>query len=76
MNSPAETYFVALAEIRTTGGGVKETSFYPALINLLNAAGETLKPRVLAVSPLKNVGAAARILDCSPLAGAPIDASR
>ncbi|MBL8259052.1 MAG: N-6 DNA methylase, partial [Candidatus Competibacteraceae bacterium] len=47
----------ALAEIRATGGGVKETSYYPALINLLDAVGETLKPRVRAVSQLKNTGA-------------------
>ncbi|MFZ1494033.1 MAG: hypothetical protein WAU60_11555 [Candidatus Competibacter denitrificans] len=57
MKSPTESYFTALAEVRATGGGVKETSFYPPLINLLNAVGETLKPRVLAVSQLKNVGA-------------------
>ncbi len=57
MQSPAEAYFAALNEIRATGGGVKETSYYPALINLLNAVGETLKPRVLAVSQLKNTGA-------------------
>jgi len=57
MKSSAETYFAALAEIRATGGGVEETSYYPALINLLNAVGATLKPRVLAVSQLKNTGA-------------------
>ncbi|MFO1423951.1 MAG: type ISP restriction/modification enzyme [Candidatus Competibacteraceae bacterium] len=57
MKSPAETYFAALADVRATGGGVKETSYYPALINLLNAVGETLKPRVMAVSQLKNTGA-------------------
>lgn len=65
MKSPVESYFSALAEIRTTGGGVKETSFYPPLINLLNAIGETLKPRVLAVSQLKNWEPTARILGCS-----------
>jgi hypothetical protein len=57
MKSPVETYFAALAEIRATGGGVQETSYYPALINLLNAVGQTLKPRVLAVSQLRNTGA-------------------
>lgn len=57
MKSPAEAYFAALADVRATGGGVKETSYYPALISLLNAVGETLKPRVLAVSQLKNTGA-------------------
>lgn len=55
--NPIESYFAALAEIRATGGGVKETSGYPALINLLNAVGEGLKPRVLAVSQLRNSGA-------------------
>ncbi len=57
MRSAAETYFAALTDIHATGGGVAETSFYPALINLLNAVGETLKPRVLAVSQLQNTGA-------------------
>jgi hypothetical protein len=57
MKSPVETYFAALAEIRATGGGVQETSYYPALINLLNAVGHTLKPRVLAISQLRNTGA-------------------
>ena len=57
MKSPAETYFAALADIHATGGGVQETSYYPALINLLNAVGEMLKPRVLAVSQLQNTGA-------------------
>ncbi len=57
MKSPAETYFATLTEIRATGGGVRETSYYPALINLLNAVGQTLKPRVLAVAQLQNTGA-------------------
>ncbi len=57
MKSAAETYFAVLADIHATGGGVAETSYYPALINLLNAVGETLKPRVLAVSQLQNTGA-------------------
>ncbi len=57
MKSAAEACFAALADIHATGGGVAETSYYPALINLLNAVGETLKPRVLAVSQLQNTGA-------------------
>ena len=57
MKSAAATYFAALADIHATGGGVAETSYYPALINLLNAVGETLKPKVLAVSQLQNTGA-------------------
>ncbi len=55
--NPVERYFTALADIRASGGGVKESSGYPALINLLNAVGEGLKPRVLAVSQLRNSGA-------------------
>jgi len=57
VKSPAETCFSALADIHATGGGVAETSYYPALINLFNVVGETLKPRVLAVSQLQNTGA-------------------
>ena len=40
---PLETY---LAEIATLHGATKETSGYPALANLLNAVGHTLKPKV------------------------------
>jgi hypothetical protein len=41
MKSAAETYFAALVNIHATGGGVQETSYYPALINLFNAVSET-----------------------------------
>ena len=51
---PLETY---LAEIATLRGATKETSGYPALANLLNAAGHTLKPRVRCVIHPKNSGA-------------------
>jgi hypothetical protein len=54
---PLETYLRELHDIRATGAGVKETSFYPALANLLNAVGQTLKPRVRCVINLKNLGA-------------------
>lgn len=33
--SPLETYFAEIAEIRATGAGTKETSYYPALEKLL-----------------------------------------
>ncbi|HEX5272968.1 MAG TPA: type ISP restriction/modification enzyme [Gemmataceae bacterium] len=54
---PVETYLRDLYEIRSTGAAVKETSFYPALANLLNAVGQQLRPRVRCVINLKNQGA-------------------
>ncbi len=54
---PLEVYLHDLREIRATGAGVKETSFYPPLANLLNAIGQQLKPRVRCVINLKNQGA-------------------
>jgi hypothetical protein len=53
--SPLETYLREMAEIR--GPGVPETSFYPPLSNLLNAVGDTLKPKVRCIINLKNKGA-------------------
>ncbi|HJT79118.1 MAG TPA: N-6 DNA methylase, partial [Gemmataceae bacterium] len=50
-------YLRELYEVRSTGAGVKETSYYPALANLLNAVGHTLKPRVRCVINLANRGA-------------------
>jgi hypothetical protein len=41
-----ETYLEELYATRISGGAVKETSYYPALSNLLNEVGKTLKPRV------------------------------
>jgi len=52
-----ETYLRDLHDIRATGAAVKETSFYPPLANLLNAVGQTLKPRVRCVINLQNQGA-------------------
>src|SRR5207249_3497186 len=49
-------YLAKLKEIRATGAGVAETSYYPALSNLFNAAGKALKPRVCCVMNLKNLG--------------------
>ena len=51
---PLETY---LAEISTLRGATKETSGYPALANLLNAIGHTLKPKVRCIIHPKNSGA-------------------
>ncbi len=50
-------YLAELKAIRATGAGVAETSYYPALSNLFNAIGKTLKPKVRCVMNLKNLGA-------------------
>jgi hypothetical protein len=56
-----EDYLDALNAVRSSGSGVPETSCYPALSNLFNAAGKTLKPRVRCIIHTKNQGA-----NCSP----------
>src|SRR2546425_13100421 len=55
--SPLETYLQELYFIRRSGGAVKETSYYPALSNLLNEVGKTLKPRVRCIINIQNTGA-------------------
>jgi hypothetical protein len=57
--SPLESYLRELHAIRSTGSAVKETSYYPALSNLLNAVGQdkTLKPKVRCVINIQNRGA-------------------
>ena len=50
-------YLTELQTIHATGAGVPETSYYPALSNLFNAVGKTLKPRVKCVINLGNQGA-------------------
>jgi len=55
--SPFEIYIRELRDIRATGAGVKETSYYNALANLLNTIGATLQPKVRCVMQLKNQGA-------------------
>src|SRR5207249_328367 len=50
-------YLTELRAVRNTGAGVPETSYYPALSNLFNAVGKTLKPKVRCVMTLKNLGA-------------------
>jgi hypothetical protein len=51
-----EDYLAELKAIRATGGGVEETSYYPALSNLFNAVGKSLTPKVRCVMNLKNLG--------------------
>ena len=52
-----EAYLREVSEIRSSGSAVKETSYYPAISNLLNVIGKTLKPRVICVLNIKNRGA-------------------
>ncbi|MCX7424744.1 MAG: N-6 DNA methylase [Planctomycetia bacterium] len=52
-----EEYLSELSAIRATGAAVPETSYYPALSNLFNAIGGTLKPKVRCVINIKNQGA-------------------
>jgi hypothetical protein len=54
---PFEDYLRDLRDIRSTGAVVKEVSYYPALSNLLNGAGKTLKPKVRCILQLANRGA-------------------
>jgi hypothetical protein len=52
-----EEYLREMHEIRASGSAVKETSYYPALSNLLNGIGKGLKPRVRCVINIRNRGA-------------------
>lgn len=55
--SNLEKYLTDLSLTQRTGEAVKETSFYPALANLLNAVGAGLKPKVNVVINTRNRGA-------------------
>ena len=52
-----EDYVRGLRDIRSSGAGVSETSYYPPLSNLLNEFGKSLKPRVTCILQLANQGA-------------------
>jgi SAM-dependent methyltransferase len=52
-----EAYLRDLCEIRSSGAGVKETSYYAALSNLFNEVGKSLKPKVRCILQLANRGA-------------------
>ena len=49
-------YFRTVSAIHTSGVAVDETSYYPALVNLLNAVGDTLKPKVNCIFGLRDLG--------------------
>ena len=55
--TPTEIYLRELRDIRSTGAGVNETTYYSALSNLLNEVGKRLKPRVRCIIHLANRGA-------------------
>ncbi len=57
LNSIVEEYLTDLRRLRASGGATGELSTYPALSNLLNAAGATLRPKVFCVVELANQGA-------------------
>jgi hypothetical protein len=54
---PVEAYFSQLRDIRASGAGVAETSYYTPLAGLLTAIGHGLKPKVTAIVNLRNTGA-------------------
>ena len=55
--NPLETYLKDVQEVHSSGAGVDEISYYPALSSLLNEIGRSLKPKVRCVMNLKNLGA-------------------
>ena len=57
LRSAVEDYLNDLRKIRASGGGTHERSCYPPLVNLLNAVGSSLRPRVFCVSEMAEQGA-------------------
>ena len=57
MSDPLASYIQELAVIRSSGAGVKETSYYGPLAVLLNEVGKSVKPRVRCIINLANRGA-------------------
>ena len=52
-----EEYLTGLRQVRASGGSTGEKSAYPALSNLFNAVGGSLKPKVFCVVELAEQGA-------------------
>ncbi len=57
LTAAVENYFSDLARIRASGGATSERSYYPALANLLNAVGATLRPKAFCIPELADQGA-------------------
>jgi hypothetical protein len=55
--TPLENYLREFREIRATGAGVEEESYYHPLATLFNELGKKLKPKVKCVLQLANRGA-------------------
>ena len=55
--NPVEAYFDDLRDIRASGEGMAETSYYPALATLLSEVGKGLKSKVRCIINIKNRGA-------------------
>jgi hypothetical protein len=55
--SALERYLRELRDVRSTGAAVRETSYYPALLTLLNDVGKMLRPRVRCIINIQNRGA-------------------
>jgi hypothetical protein len=56
-NKDIEGFFTDLRDTHVSGVGVKETSYYPSVSNLLNAIGKKLKPRVRCLIHPRSIGA-------------------
>ena len=57
LTGAVEEYLGDLRRIRASGGATGERSYYPALSNLLNAVGGSLRPKVFCVSEMAQQGA-------------------
>ena len=57
LTTAVEEYFADLRRILASGGATGERSYYPALTNLLNAVGSSLRPQVFCVGELADQGA-------------------
>ena len=57
LTAAVAAYCEGLAAVRATGAGTDERSSYPALANLLNVVGATLKPKVFCVAEPADQGA-------------------
>jgi hypothetical protein len=60
-----ETYLRDIQAIASSGPGVAETSYYPALANLLNEIGRTVKPAVKCIINPHNTGAGIPTAACT-----------
>jgi len=52
-----EEFFEAVRRVHALGAGTPETAYYPALHALFEKVGNSLKPKVTALSQLANIGA-------------------